>query len=109
MGPDDVRHLGADGENRIEAGHGLLENHGYVPSPHFYHTFPTKPQKLPPAEADGAVQLCLASAGEESGNGKGGHGFSAARLTYQAHDFPLPHLQVHIMEDGNHALLGRKG
>ena len=109
MGPDDVGHLGADGEDRVQAGHGFLEDHGHIPTPHFFHTLFADAQELAPHEADGTAQFRLASPRKKPGHRKGGHGFPAARFSHKAQDFSCSHREIHIVEDGDLSLLRRQG
>ena len=108
MGPDDVGHLSAYGIHRIEAGHGFLENHGYVPPADGLHIFFGNTEELPAAEMDGPFQLRLISAGEKAGHRKGGHGFAASRFAHKAHDLPRFHREIHIVKDGHRAFFRRK-
>ena len=48
----DIGHLPADGQHRIQAGHGVLEDHGYLAAAHGPHGFRRQGQQVPALEVD---------------------------------------------------------
>ena len=73
MRADDVLHLPRDGEDRIQTGHRLLEDHGNIAPAKCFHLFLTFSQKLFPQKLDRSGDPFPAAARQEARHGKGGH------------------------------------
>ena len=73
MRADDVLHLLRDGEDRIQAGHRLLEDHGNIAPAKCFHLFLALSQKLFPQKLDRACDPFPTAARQEARHGKGGH------------------------------------
>ena len=77
-------HLVKDGEKRIQRGHGVLENHGYVPATNLPHLPRRFLHQVFAVEPDGAPNY-LAGAGQQPEKSVAGGGLAATRFSHQAH------------------------
>ena len=94
--PDRLDDLVADGEHRVQRGHGLLEDHRDVPAAHLHPLLLGQPQQVarrgvgPRVEAE--QDLAVAALGEvrrqQADHRQGGDGLAATRFAHQAEGLP---------------------
>lgn len=77
--------LGADGHDRVEGGHGLLEDHGDVAAAVAAHGGFGEGEEVCAVEVDAACDGC--GGGEEAKQGEGGGGFAGAGFSDEAQGF----------------------
>ncbi len=87
-------HLLADGEDRIQGGHGFLEDHGDVVAPDLAHPGLGAPAQVFPLKADRAGHLGRGSL-EEPQDGQRGDGLAAAGLPHQAQGLAGGQVETH--------------
>ena len=73
--------LGADGVDRVEAGHGLLKDHADVLAPHGAHVAIGQRHQIAAAQADGAARDLADLLGEEAHDREAGDRLARARFT----------------------------
>ena len=94
--PDRLDDLVADGEHRVQRGHGLLEDHRDVPAAHLHPLLLGQPQQVArrgvgprvEAEQDLAVATLGEVRGQQADHRQGGDGLAAARFAHQAEGLP---------------------
>ena len=94
--PDRLDDLVADGEHRVQRGHGLLEDHRDVRAAHLHQLLFGQPQQVarpsagPPVEAeqDFAVATLGQVRRQQADHRQGGDGLAAARFADQAERLP---------------------
>ena len=101
--PDRLDDLVADGEHRVQRGHGLLEDHRDVPAAHPHQRVLGQPQQVarrgigPRIEAE--QHLAVAALDEvrrqQADHRQGGDGLAAARLPHQAEGLPRLDVEAH--------------
>jgi hypothetical protein len=82
MGLDGFGDLRADGHDRVEGGHGLLEDHGEGSATMAAHGFFGEGEQIVPIK--GNVSSDLRGGGKQSEEGEGGGGFAGAGLADEA-------------------------
>src|SRR3990172_12931831 len=78
------RYLVTDGVNRVERGHGVLENHGDNSSPESPHLFPGKLNQVFALHDYFTADDFSGGFGEKTENGEASDGFTAAGFTDDA-------------------------
>ena len=101
MDPDPLHQLGADGEDRIERRHGLLEDHRHVVAPDAAHgTGRQRHEVATPAVLAGEPDVALHSGRflvvEQPHEGEADGGFSRAGFTDQGHDLSRCDREAHV-------------
>ena len=94
MEAQDLGHLLADGEHRVEGGHGLLEDHGDAVAPDAAHLLLRAVQQVFPLEADLPGDRGL-GVGQEAQHRHGGDGLAAARFAHQPQGFAGLEVKAH--------------
>lgn len=89
------RELIADGEQGIEAGHGLLEDHAHFLAPHLSELTGGHAQQFLTAELDAAA-ADSAVFRQQSHDRKGGNAFAAAAFAHHAKRFVFMDLKGNI-------------
>ena len=96
MGLDGFGDLGAYGHDRVQSGHGLLEDHGYVAASVAAHGFGWKGEKIFACKRNGSRDL--RGVGKKAEEGQRGGGFAGAGLAYEAKDFAGVNLERNIFD-----------
>ncbi len=96
VGLDGFCDLGAYGHDRIQRGHGLLEDHGYVAASVAAHGFGWECEKIFACKSN--VSRHLRGIWKEAEDGQRGGGFAAAGLAYESEDFAGMDLERNIFD-----------
>ena len=96
------------GKHRVEAGHGLLENHGNFIAPDLPHPLFRQLAEVLPTVEDLPVDDAARGVLDEPENGKGGHRLAAAALPHDGQGLPVPEGEVQAVHRGDHPFLGVK-
>ena len=108
MEPDRFGYLVADGVDRVEGGHRLLENHGDPVAADFAHLIGGKFQQVLPLEQNLAGGYPARRVRDEPHDGKGSDTLAAARLADDTERFSLVHPQVDPVDCRRNAFVGEK-
>jgi len=90
--------LAANGEHRVQRGHGLLENHGHLTSTHLAHRLLVQSQQIAALKQHLATDDTAGRRHDESHQAERTDRLAAARLSHQCHRLP----GVHIIGDSVH-------
>ena len=90
-------HVPADGHDRIQGRHGILEDHGHIPAPEFPVLLIGKGRHLRIVELQ-AFGLDGGIVGEDSQNSLHGDGLSGTGLSYDADDLTLINVEIHASD-----------
>ena len=91
----DLGHLVADGEHRVQGGHGLLKDHGDAVAPDLAQPRLGAIGQVFPQEADLARDSSGLGDRQEAQDGHGGDGLAAARFPHQTQGFPGVEIKAH--------------
>ena len=96
VGLDGFGDLGAYGHDRIQGGHGFLEDHGNVAAPVAAHGFGGEGEKV--FACKGNVSCYLRGVWKEAEKGQRGGRFAGTGLAYKAKDFAGMDLERNIFD-----------
>ena len=99
VGLQGLDELVADGVDGIEAGHGVLEDHGHLGAPQGHHLVLGLGQHVLTLQGDGPADD-LAGGLEEADDGVGLHALAGAGLAHDAHDLVV----IEVIADAAHGL-----
>ena len=105
---ENLAHLLADREHRIERRHGVLEDHGDVRAPELAQLVVGRVEDLGALVADRSG-LGRRGAGEEPHDGPGQHGLPGAGLAHDAQRLALLELERHALDGTQRAAAGGEG
>ena len=88
MDPQALLHLRPDAQNRVQAGHRLLKDHGQIIALNLPQLFLRTLEDFPPPQLDAAAYFGLPPR-QQPADAHGRHRFSAAALPYQAQNLPF--------------------
>src|SRR5215217_3071841 len=95
--------LGADGVNRVEAGHRLLEDHADIVAANGAHLLLRKGHEILAAQADPAARDAADLLGQEAHDGEAGHRLAGAGLADDGEGFSRLYHEADAI-DGAHIL-----
>ncbi|MNT33597.1 hypothetical protein D3C72_1695330 [compost metagenome] len=98
----------ADREDRVEAGHRLLEDHRNVLAANLAHLLFRKSQQVAPAKHDLALDAARFFI-EKPHDGKRGHALARAAFADDRHRFARCNLETHIAHHGFPAVINAEG
>ena len=98
MAAEHLHQLFPHGDYRIQAGHGFLENHGYVFSSDIAHLALGQLQQVLSVQADFTFYVTR-RAFDQAHNGQRRHTLSAAGLSDDTHGLALVDVKAHIRHD----------
>jgi hypothetical protein len=96
VGLDGFGDLGAYGHDRIQGGHGFLEDHGYIAASVAAHGFGWEREKIFSCKRN--VSCYLRGVWKEAMKGQRGGRFAGTGLTYKAKDFAGMDLERNIFD-----------
>ena len=105
VGHDHLPNLVPYGHNRVEAGHGVLEDHGDLAAPVLAHLLRRQTQQVRPIEEDLAGDNLSRRVGDQTHNAAGQGGLACAGLPHQTQGFPLAQGDVRMGQGLDHAVL----
>ncbi len=88
-------HLLSHGNQGIQGGHGVLEDHGDLFAAYLAHPLPGRSYQLFAVKADGGTLLNPGRIRKQMQDGHGGYALAAAGLPHNAQDFALSHGEAH--------------
>ncbi|MDT4861467.1 hypothetical protein FQZ97_960730 [compost metagenome] len=94
---DGLDDLLAHGEDRVERGHGFLEDHGDVPAAHVAHARGAERQQILSAVADGAA-ADAARRRHQLQQRQAGHALAAARLAHDTQHLAGLQVETHLVQ-----------
>ena len=94
------------GEHRVQGGHGVLEDHGYVLAPDLVHLGGGEVEDIPAFDHQPVALHHPGGIRHQPEDGQGGGGFACAGLPHQADGLPVAQLQVDAVEGVDDAVLG---
>ena len=107
----DLRGLGqlaADGEDGVERGHRLLEDHGDLAPADLAHLVFRKLEEIASLEEDAPAEDAAGGGGDQPHDAEGAHGLAAARLADEGNRLPRPHVPGHAVHGAHDAAAGRE-
>ena len=105
---DALRNLVPHGEDGVQGGHGVLEDHGDLLAPDLLQLPDLHGEDVLPVQLQLPTLHHPGGMGDQLQNGQGGGGLSGAGLAHQTHRPALPDLQVQPVDRPDHAVLGLK-
>jgi hypothetical protein len=106
MDLDGLDELVADGEDRVEGGLRVLQDHGDAAAPDAPHLLLGLVEQVLALEADGALDDARGRPGHQPQQRQGGHRLAAARLTHDAEGLALAEGEAHPVHRLHHAPAG---
>ncbi len=99
-----LRDLVSDGKDRIEGGHGFLEDHGDPVAPYVPHVAHGQVEEVSPVEVDSSVGNSSRRLRYKPHDGKGCHALATTRLPDQPKGLSLVQIKAHIIDGLGYAL-----
>ena len=100
--------LQADRQDRVERGHGLLEDHRDVAAADLAHFLVRERQQVAAFEQDAAADDAAGGARQQAHDGERRNGFAAAGFTDQRYDLARAHLVRHTFHGTHDAARGHE-
>src|SRR5450759_518542 len=104
MGAQRLHDLPADGVHRVERGHRVLEDHGYLVAANLHQLVVAAAEQLGPAKSDRAPES--RGPGQHPEYSQRGHGLPGARLPHDAQDLPRLEPVAHAADGMHHPVIG---
>ena len=105
MSQDGIHHLLFDAEYRIQAGHGVLKDHGNIATPHLAHFLFTHAAQV--ASLEEKLSIGDLSVGRQQAHHRRSDGaFTAARLADQPNDLSTSDFEINIPDRRESCLAG---
>ena len=103
---DGFRDLITNGQNGVQSGHGILEDHGNVVTTHSFQLGIIHLQNVLAVQDDGTLLDLSGRVGNQVQNGHSGGGLTSAGLTNQTQGLLLTDGEVHTVDSLNTAVVG---
>ena len=101
-----LRDLIAHGVDRVEGGHGLLENHGDAVAADVAHLGRRQGEKILPLEADAAAGDAAGRLLDQTHDGQGGHALAAPAFAHDAEGLAALHPEADVVHGLGHPIEG---
>ena len=92
--------------NRVQAGHGILVDHGHLFAPQLTHLRLTLSKNVNPTQCNGALGDAAHFGGQQPHDCQRGGGFAGACLAHKTQRFPLVHRQIDAVDSLDDLVLG---
>ena len=102
----DLGDLLAHWQHRVQAGHGVLEDHAYLRAAQLFHLLLSGGEDVGVAQADAAAGDHPRGIGNQPQDREGGGSFAGTGFTHKAQGFAALQLKVHVVDRLHNAVVG---
>ena len=101
-----LRHLSPNGQDRVERGHGLLEDHGNLTPPYLAKALRIKINEIPALEHNPICNSLPRRRWDQPQDTEGGYTLAAARLSHEPQGFASGQIKADPVHCPGHTLRG---